>query len=167
MSFSKTAPVGPLASNSASRIATAEPCSGVRTPRKPWKSVATCPGAARFSLIGVSARLRVVNGNGVERGLGVGICHGGPADPCARFSNRSPLASHVVAAAFPPCYLALLCYARGSPLFIGGGDCLSLTAHRPRFPLRRRFLPRNAPQPRQSPGNCGPLRAAWLSSSPA
>jgi hypothetical protein len=57
-SSSETSPVGPSFSNCANRIATSAPCSGVRVPRNPLKSVATCPGAAPFTLMLVAARLR-------------------------------------------------------------------------------------------------------------
>jgi hypothetical protein len=43
---SKNPPVGPSSGRVASRIAIAAPCSGVRTPRKPLRSVATKPGQA-------------------------------------------------------------------------------------------------------------------------
>ena len=57
-SSSNTTPVGPSLPNCASRSATFAPSSGVRVPRKLLNCVATWPGAAPFTLMFVSARLR-------------------------------------------------------------------------------------------------------------
>jgi hypothetical protein len=57
-SSSKTRPVGPLLSSCAKRIAMAAPWSTVRVPVNALKSVATWPGAAPFTLIGVPSRAR-------------------------------------------------------------------------------------------------------------
>jgi len=51
---SKNEPVGPSSGKVASRIAIAAPCSGVRTPRKPLRSVAQKPGQAALIRILVS-----------------------------------------------------------------------------------------------------------------
>jgi hypothetical protein len=57
-SSSKKEPVGPPSGSVASRIAVAAPCSGVRGPWKPVKSVATGPGQAALIRMFVSARCR-------------------------------------------------------------------------------------------------------------
>ena len=56
-SSSNTAPVGPSLPSCASRIMITAPSSGVRLPRKPWKSVATCPGAAPFTFVDVPVKV--------------------------------------------------------------------------------------------------------------
>lgn len=54
-SSSKKRPVRPSADTVASRIAAAAPCWGVRTPRKPLRSVAVKPGQTALIRMWVSA----------------------------------------------------------------------------------------------------------------